>query len=488
MSKQIIVIGAGFSGLTAASYLAQAGHQVTVLEKNNILGGRARQFKADGFTFDMGPSWYWMPEVFEKFYNDFGHSAKDFYELVRLDPSYQVIWQDQSTWKIYAKWDELTSFLESIDPGITPKLNRFMDEAAYKYKVGMGEFVYKPSLSFTEFLDPRLASAAIKLEMLSSITKAIKKVTNHPKIQELLAFPVLFLGATPENTPALYSMMNHADLKLGTWYPLGGMHKIIEAFVHIAQKAGAEIKNNEPVTSFEYTDKRISAVITPSGRYTADMVVGAADYAHLDQEVIADPYKTYSSAYWNSRVMAPSSMLMYLGVNRKIPELKHHNLFFDADFNAHAECIYNTHTHYPRPLFYVCCPSKTDDSVAPEGMENIFVLIPTSTEKDLSVETIASYKQSIFERIAEKTGVDLQEHIVYERVYTRKDFMQDYNAHKGNAYGLANTLKQTAILKPRMKSKKLKNLYFAGQLTVPGPGMPPSIISGELVASLINKQ
>jgi phytoene desaturase len=489
MTKQAIVIGSGVAGLSAASYLAKAGMRVTVLEKNSSAGGRARKFETQGFMFDMGPSWYWMPDVFEKFYNDFGKTTADFYTLKRLDPSYKVYWKSGEGIDIPADMHELELLFERYEPGSGLRLRKFLSEAAYKYEVGINDLVYKPSLSLLEFADMRLLNGLVKMDVFTSMKKHVRSFVKHPFLLELLEFPILFLGALPANTPALYSLMNYADMSLGTWYPMGGMHKIIEAFVSIAQQQGVQLKLNSEVVRIESHAGKAKKIITANGNiYEADVVVGAGDYHHIEQQLLSDNDKTYTPKYWDTRKLAPSCLLYYVGLNVKLKNLSHHNLFFDADFMRHAREIYE-HPQWPEdPLFYASVPSLTDDSVAPAGHENLFLLIPVAPGLQDTEEIKDKYFNLIMDRLEARTGQSIRQHVVYKRSYAMSDFVADYHAFKGNAYGLANTLMQTAILKPRIKSKKLHNLYYAGQLTVPGPGVPPSIISGKVVANLIQKE
>ncbi len=479
------VIGSGFAGLSAACSLAKEGFKVTVFEKNDSLGGRARKFETQGFMFDMGPSWYWMPEVFENFFKHFGKSASDYYDLVRLDPSYNVVFGKDDIVSMPASYEELKQLFESIEPGSSKNLDIFLAEAEYKYKVGMEEFVWKPSLSVFEFADIRLLRSLFKLQMFSSISSQIEKLFQNEKLREILKFPVLFLGATPENTPALYSLMNYADLQLGTWYPMGGMHKIIEGFVSLAEELGVEFQVNEPVKSIEVKGRKATGFTTTKGSYEFDYVIAGADYHHVEQNLLPESFRSYSSGYWENRTMAPSSLLFYLGLNKRIDKLEHHNLFFDRDFDLHAKEIYTEPAWPTDPLFYVSCPSKTDPTVAPKGSENIFLLMPLAPGIEDSEAMREKYFEIMADRMKHVLGQDIRDHIVYKRSFCLSDFVGDYNAFKGNAYGLANTLKQTAILKPRLHHKKISNLYYTGQLTSPGPGMPPSIISGQVVAKLI---
>ncbi len=481
---QAIVIGAGFAGLSCATALAKRGYRVTVLEKNDQPGGRCRMWEQSGFTFDMGPSWYWMPEVFEEYFARYGHKVSDFYELVRLDPSYQVVFGPNDVVPVPAQMTALRALFEQLEPGAGARLDEFLRQAAYKYRVGMGEFVWKPSRSVREFLDPRLVVDAVRLDLLQSMSRHVRKFFKHPHLIKLLEFPVLFLGATPQNTPALYSLMNYADLALGTWYPLGGMYQIVRGMVTVAQENGVEIRCSEAVTQIEVSPKgRATAVITSTGRYEADVVVAGADYHHIEQHVLPAAWRTYDEPYWQSRTMAPSSLLFYLGINRKCERLLHHTLFFDEDFDVHARDIYTSPRWPDRPLFYVSATSKTDPTAAPPDGENLFVLMPVAPGLTDDDDTVRErYYQLLLTRLEAFCGHPIRPHVVVKRSYAHRDFQADYHAFQGNAYGLANTLRQTAILKPALKSARVQNLYFTGQLTVPGPGVPPSLISGEVVA------
>ena len=486
--KKVIVIGSGIAGLSAAASLASKGYDVTVVEKNNKPGGRINLFEEEGFVFDMGPSWYWMPEIFEDFYQRFGHTASDFYDLKRLDPSYRVIFKDGSTLDVPADFDALKKIFDEYEPGSGAKLQKFIDQAAYKYEVGMQEFVWKPGKSIFEFTKLKVLKSLFRIQLFQSISKEIKAVVRNQNLRQLLEFPVLFLGAAPQDTPALYSLMNYADLKLGTWYPDGGMYKIAEAFYKIALEQGVKFKFSEEVTSFSYYANGIAEVITKKDKYKTDLVVANADYHHIDQNVLDKQHAQYDASYWDSRKMAPSSLLFYLGVNKKLPGLLHHNLFFDADFSRHAHEIYKDPKWPDDPLFYVCAPSVSDPTVAPEGKENLFLLMPLAPDlKGETEEKQEAYLKMIVERIEKQIGISFYDDIIYKKSFGIKDFKNAYNSFKGNAYGLANTLMQTAVLKPSLKSKKMSNLYFAGQLTTPGPGLPPSIISGQVVANEIIK-
>ncbi len=488
MAKKIAVIGSGFAGLSAASCLADAGCDVTVFEKNSSPGGRARQFSAEGFVFDMGPSWYWMPDVFEQFFNKFGKKVSDYYDLKRLDPSYRVFFSDQAPVDIPARLEQLYAWFEELEPGSSTQLKRFLKEAAYKYDVGINDLVYKPGQSLAEFADARLIKGVFKLHVFQSISKYIRKYFKHPKLVQLLEFPVLFLGAMPSKTPALYSLMNYADIALGTWYPMGGMHEIVKAMHQLAVSLGVRFHFDSPVEQIHMNAVKAKGLKVNGEFKDFDYIVGGADYHHVEQHLLPSKFRMYNEDYWDKRDMAPSSLIYYLGINKKLDNLQHHNLFFDESFEAHAKEIYEDPKWPSKPLFYVCCTSKTDPSAAPEGMENVFILIPTAPGLEDSDTTREQYFDVVLNRMEKLTGQRIKEHIVYKRSYAHNDFTGDYNAYKGNAYGLANTLRQTALLKPSMVNKKVKNLYYAGQLTVPGPGVPPSLISGQVVASEIMKK
>ncbi|MFT6882766.1 MAG: phytoene desaturase [Marinoscillum sp.] len=486
MNQKVGIIGSGFAGLSAACHLAKAGYDVTIFEKNSTAGGRARQLKLSGFTFDMGPSWYWMPDVFEHFFESFGKQTSDYYVLDRLDPSYRVKFKDEYL-DLPANMAELEALFESIETGAGSALREFLAQAAFKYEVGINDLVYKPSRSLLEFVDMRILTGLLKMDVFTSMSKHIRKFFKNEKLIQLLEFPVLFLGSTPENTPALYSLMNYADMSLGTWYPRGGMYKIVEGMVSLAEELGVKFIYDSPVISFKIENKQISALITPKSEYQVDIVVGAADYQHLDQVVLPPAFRNYKTKYWESRTMAPSSLLFYIGVNKPLPKMLHHVLFFDEDFKQHAHEIYNDPKWPTKPLLYASATSKSDDSVAPEGHENLVVLIPVAPDLVDTDETREKYYELIMDRLEAFTETNIRDHVVVKQSFAHRDFIADYNSFKGNAYGLANTLLQTAILKPSLKNKKLKNLYFTGQLTVPGPGVPPTIISGEVVAKEISK-
>lgn len=485
--KKVLVIGSGFSGLASATCLAKAGFDVTVIEKNETLGGRARSFSTQGFTFDMGPSWYWMPDVFENYFALFGKKVSDYYDLKRLDPSYRVYFGKDDEMDIPASMSELIKVFEKEEPGSGVKLKAFLKESQSKYEISMSDLVFKPGKSILEFINLKVMKGALSLHLFKSIRTYVHAYFESTKLRSLMEFPILFLGGTPSNTPALYSMMNYADMQLGTWYPKGGMHKIVEGMVFLAKELGVKFITNEAVEKINVEGKTAKSISTAAGDYSFDAIVASADYHHVEQNLLAPEYRQYSPRYWENRNMAPSSLLFYLGVNKKIEGIKHHSLFFDEDFDQHAKDLYTDPKWPEKPLFYVCTPSVTDDTVAPKGCENIFLLMPTAPGLVDTEEVREEYYLLMMDRLEAYTGQNIKDSVIYKKSFALQDFKNDYNAFKGNAYGLANTLNQTAILKPSIHNKKVNNLYYAGQLTVPGPGVPPAIISGQIVSGLIEK-
>lgn len=483
--KNVSVIGAGFSGLAAATCLADQGFNVSVFEKNSAPGGRARTFSSDGFTFDMGPSWYWMPDVFERFFGRFDKKVGDYYKLARLDPSYRVYFGREDFLDVPAQLEKLKILFNQLERGSSDKLLRFLDEAKFKYETGVNKLVYNPGLNWKELIDWELIRGAFKLQVFSSVSTTIRKYFTNPRIIQLLEFPVLFLGATPQSTPALYTLMNYADLMLGTWYPMGGMSQVVRGLEQLAKEKGAQFFYNSPVSDLNLVGREIKNISVNGNKVQTDHVMASADYHHVEQSLLPIHARKYKPKYWDDRVLAPSSLIFFLGLNKRIKGLLHHTLFFDKDFGLHATEIYEDPKWPTSPQFYVSCPSKTDPSVAPEGCENLMILIPVAAGLKDTEEIREKYFRLVIARLESLLGEEILDHIIIKRSYAHRDFINDYNAFKGNAYGLANTLLQTANLKPSIVNRKVKNLVYAGQMTVPGPGVPPAIISGQVGARVI---
>ena len=485
MSKKIAIIGSGFSSLSAAAYLAKKKFEVHVYEKNETLGGRARQLKKEGFTFDMGPSWYWMPDVFESFYNDFGKKTSDFYKLERLDPGYQVVFGENERILIGDSLEKIYSVFEKEEKGSSVKLKRFINIAKENYNIAIKDLVYRPGISPLELITPQTVKK-IKY-FLSNIKKDVCKDFQSPKLRQILQFPVLFLGAKPSKTPSFYNFMNYADFGLGTWHPEKGMYSIVMAMVDLAKSLGVKFYTNSEIEKICVdNDGRAKGIKINNKLEKADIVLSGADYHH-SESLLDLKYRRYSKAFWNKKTFAPSSLLFYIGLDKKIKNVSHHTLFFDVDFDEHADSIYNNPSWPKDPLFYVNFPSISDPTMAPKGKEACFILIPIAPGIEDSKKLREIYFQKVLDRLEKLTKQNIKDNIIFSESFCVNDFIKEYNSYKGNAYGLANTLFQTAFLRPKLISNKVKNLYFTGQLTVPGPGVPPAIISGKLVAELISK-
>lgn len=487
MKKKLAIIGSGFSGLSAAAYGAKSGYEVYVFEKHNGPGGRARQFTTnEGYVFDMGPSWYWMPDIIENFFTDFGYKAADFFELISLNPQFEIIFSEEKL-SVPKGYEQLKELFETIETGAGLQLEKFIKAAKFKYEVGMQEFVNKPCHSWSEFISLKIAKSAFQLDLLTDFRSYVAKYFKDEKLRMLMEFPVIFLGASPKSIPALYSLMNYGGYALGTHYPKGGFYELVKAMWKIGENQGVKFHFNQTVEKINVENNQVRSLSINGELHFFDAVIASSDYHHTET-LLDNQYRNYSELYWNTRTFAPSCLIFYLGIKEEIPNLKHHTLFFENDFNAHIDTIYSNKKWPDKPLFYCCCPSKTDDSVTPKGKENLFLLMPLAIGINDEEITREKYLAEMLTRIEKITGVsDLQSKIEYKRSYCVSDFVQDYNAFGGNAYGLANTLNQTAVLKPKIRNKKVKNLFYTGQLTVPGPGVPPSIISGKIVVKEVNK-
>lgn len=482
MKKQIKIIGSGFSSLAAACYLAKEGNHVTIYEKNTTIGGRARQLKRDGFTFDIGPTWYWMPDVFERFFADFGKKPSDYYELIKLSPAYQVYFGNKDFTIIADNLPEIIATFEAIEKESGLKLAHFMAEAQSNYEIAIKDLVYRPGISPLELVT--IDTIKKMDQFFGNISKDIRRKFNNPKLIQILEFPVLFLGAKPSDTPSFYSFMNFADFGLGTWHPKNGMYSVILAIEQLAKELGVTIHTDSNIEKILVENGVANAIKVNGEIVTGDIILSGADYHH-SESLLDEQYRGYTEKYWEKRTFAPSSLLFYVGFDTKIEGVEHHTLFFDVDFDVHAKAIYD-HPKWPdEPLFYASFPSKTDQNAAPNGKEAGIFLIPLAPGLEDTPELRNAYFEKIISRFETLTGQSVKDKIIFRESFCVNDFVKEYNSYKGNAYGLANTLLQTAFLRPKLKSRKVKNLYFTGQLTVPGPGVPPALISGKLVSELI---
>lgn len=482
--KKVCVIGSGFSSLASACYLAKSGFEVKVVEKNATLGGRARRLEKDGFTFDMGPTWYWMPDVFERFFNDFGKSASDYYSLSKLNPAYSVYFDRNDKIDIDDSLEKIKTVFESEEKGAGVILQQFIDEAQSNYDIAIKDLVYRPGESIFELITPK---TVFKVgQFFSNISSDVRKKFKSQKLRQILEFPVLFLGAKPSNTPSFYNFMNFADFGLGTWHPNKGMFAVVEAMVSLAKELGVSFETNASVTSILIENNKVVGIEFNGKKELADVVLSGADYAHTET-LLPQSERQYSDDYWKKKTFAPSALLFYVGFTKKLKNINHHTLFFDAPFEQHAQEIYDEPQWPKNPLFYASFPSVTESFFAPEGKESGIFLIPLATDLKDTPQMRDLYFEKIISRFERITNQEVKNSIQFKESFCLNDFKSDYNSCRGNAYGLANTLMQTAFLRPNIRSRKVIGLFFTGQLTVPGPGVPPALISGKIASELISK-
>ncbi len=481
MGKKVIVIGSGFSSLSAACYLAKDGYDVSIYEKNSAVGGRASKFTKQGFTFDMGPSWYWMPDIFDKFFADFGRKTSEFYLLDKLSPAYKIFFSDDII-TIGDSMDKICEEFERIEKGSSKELRKFIASAQENYDIAINKVVLRPGLSPLELVTKE---TILKVDQFfKTISSEVRKKFKNPKLISTLEFPVLFLGAKPSKTPSFYSFMNFADFGLGTWHPRGGMYEIIKGMERLAKELGVQVYTGKSVEKINVEHGKTIGIVINGSEIKSDIVLSGADYHH-SETLLDKKHRQYSEAYWDKKTFAPSSLLFYIGFDKKLQNIEHHNLFFDTDFELHAQEIYDQPKWPTDPMFYANFPSVTDSSMAPENCEAGFFLVPIAPDLEDTAQLREQYLEIILNRFEARTGQKIKNNIIFKESFCVNDFIDRYNSYKGNAYGMANTLSQTAFLRPNLKSKKVKNLFFTGQLTVPGPGVPPSLISGKLVSELI---
>ncbi len=481
-----MVIGAGFGGLAAAAYLARDGYDVTVLEKNAQPGGRALVHKTKGFTFDLGPSWYMMPDVFDDFFAAFGKKTGDYYKLVQLDPSYRVF-SSGNVFDVHSLANGGLDVFEKIEPGSAKKVAKLLKKTKKEYELVRGSLLdntYENPLKVVNSASLQMASNPL---LLASYHRRIKRTVSHPDLQKILEFMVVFMGGSPKNIPAMYTLLTHTDFGLGIWYPLGGFGAVVDGFETLGRELGVTYRYNAEVTSIEATSGKVQAVHVGKERIVCDAVIANADYHHIDTKLLPTQYRSHSDKYWDSRVMSPSGVLLHLGINKRVKKLLHHTMFFDADWDAHFRQVFDTHEWSEKPLFYVGTPSKSDPRVAPKGCENIFILAPMSGGVAPTKKQIDALVDSLIDRLESELGEKLRDNIVVKEIRSEQYFEDALNAYKGNAFGLAHTLKQSAMLRPSLKSKKLSNLAYAGQYTNPGTGVPMVVLSGKLAAQITAK-
>lgn len=482
MGKKAVVIGAGYGGLASAALLSRDGFDVTVVEKNEGPGGRGRMWRSRGFSFDMGPSWYLMPEVFDEFFALFGKKREDYYTLLRLDPYYRVFFSPEEKVDISADRASVRAIFDRFEPDGGKRLETYLEMARYKYDVAMKEFLYKEYTNLFRFFNFRIATQGLKMDIFVSLDRFVRKFFKDRRARQILEYAMVFLGASPDNAPALYSIMSHVDLNLGVWYPEGGLNAVALGMEKLCRELGVTFRYDTPATGYRFEGKRIAAVTIHGGEIPCDTVIANADGFHADRELLPPQKAARSRRWWDTRVVAPSMFILYLGIEGKVPELVHHNLYFQQDWSDHFDAIFK-HPRWPDdPCFYLSCPSKTEKGVAPDGMENLFVLVPVAPGLDDSDAVRESYAARVMDQIERVTHMRIRDRIKVKRIYSHRDFAADYNAFKGTALGLAHTLGQTAVFRPAARSPKVPNLFYAGQYPHPGVGVPMTLISARVAA------
>lgn len=486
-SKKIIVIGSGFGGLSAAALLARDGFDVMVLEKNEQPGGRARVWKKDGFVFDMGPSWYLMPDVFDRFFKIFDRKTDDYYKLLRLNPNYRVFFGDTKTVDVPADRPAIDALFDSLEQDGSAKLAKYLDIAKYQYDIAMNEFMYREYKTIFDFFNWTIITKGPQLKIFESFDKFARRYFSSDEIRKILEYTVVFLGGAPDNTPGLYSIMSHVDFDLGVWYPCGGLGMLVQGFTRLAREQGVRFEFNTPVRKINVTNGHAAGVTTDKGDLKADIVLVNADYHHAETELLDEAFSTYPERYWQKKKMGPSAFLIYLGLRRKVPHLLHHNLYLDNSWHEHFHSIFVEPAWPDNPSYYVCCPSKTDGSVAPAGAENMFILVPVAPGIEDTDTIREKYYDKTISHLEKLIDYNLRNHIVVKRTFAHNNFKEAYNAYKGTALGMSHTLLQTAVFRPSHQSKKVKNLFYTGSYNHPGIGVPMVIISSQIVSEQIRK-
>jgi phytoene desaturase len=486
--KKIIVIGAGLSGLANAAMLAKNGFDVTVVEQQPMPGGVARCIKDRGFHFDMGPSWYLMPEIFETYFAYFGKKPSDYYKLVELDPSYKIYFENDRTVSISKDMEANKQLFDTLEENGGEKLARYLDESKQKYEIAVNKVLYKNFFSVFDFLRTEILRYGLKLNMFTNLDKYAKKFLKDHRSRKIVEFNTVFLGSSPYSVPALYSLMSYVDLQLGVYYPEGGIFELPKALFRLAKEQGVRFKFGTKVKKILFEKRRAVGVRTNTGDIQADIVLSSADYHFTDTELLDLKHRNYSRTYWNTRVMGPSSFLLYLGLNKKIPDIVHHTFYLADNWREHFDTIFHGKKWPENPCYYLCCPSKTDPAAAPEGKETLFVLVPLAPGLDDTDTVRKSFTDKILRHIEGVTGTSIRDSIEVMYTYSHRDFSGTGNLYQGTALGLAHTLPQTAFLRPSHKSRRAKNLYFAGSYTQPGIGMPMVLIGAHLVSGLITKE
>jgi phytoene desaturase len=488
--QHAVIIGGGLGGLSTAALLAHQGYNVSLYEAMPRLGGRANLIQEQGFRFDAGPSWYLMPDVFEHYFALFGKKPTDYFELDRLDPSYKIFFEDTGkTITITGDLERDLPKFEELEPGVTPRVREYLRRSEYQYKIALGQFVYKNYDSVFDFLTLQTAIQGSKLRVFEKMQKYVSRYFKTDAMQKIMQYTLVFLGSSPYNTPALYNIMSHVDFNMGVFFPRGGIYKLVEGLVKLGGEYGVEYHTNVPVQRIVTQSGKATGIILQDGtEVPADLVISNADIAFTERSLLPPEARTKPDSYWDKRILAPSGLVLYLGVQGKIDTLEHHNLLFSGDWGANFSQIFDKPQLPDDPSFYVSMTSKTDATTAPEGHENIFVLVPIAAGQEYTEEQLDAYTDKILVMMEQHMGVEnLRQRIVYQKRYATADYERDFHTLGGSALGLAHTISQTAIFRPNNVSKKLNNMYYVGAGTNPGIGMPMTLVSAELLLKRLNK-
>jgi 1-hydroxy-2-isopentenylcarotenoid 3,4-desaturase len=503
VGSRVVVIGGGIAGLATAALLAHEGHHVELLEQRDDLGGRVGSFTRDGYRFDTGASWYLMPEVFDHFFELLGTSTAEQLELTVLEPSYRVFTEGHpEPLDLHPDVGRNRATFEALEPGAGARLDDYLASAGETYDMALDRFLYTSFDSFTSLLHPSVLARTPRLARL--LTQPLEKFVagrfTDLRLRQVLGYPAVFLGSSPGRAPSMYHLMSRMDLGDRVLYPQGGFARLIQAIADLAEQRGASIRTGATVTAIETEPRaggrpRVTGVAyrTPEGVCTApaDLVVGAMDLHHLETRLLPPEQQSYPERWWRRRSPGPGAVLAMLGVEGRLPQLPHHSLFFTQDWDANFDAIFGRYPRVPDPAStYVCKPSQTDPTVAPEGCENLFVLVPVPAEVSLGRggddgagdPAVEGAADAAIDRVARQAGIpDLRERIQVRHTVGPADFADDYNAWRGGALGLEHTLRQSAFFRPRNVSAKVDGLYYAGASTIPGVGLPMCLISAELV-------
>jgi phytoene desaturase len=480
--KKAVVIGAGVGGLALANILAKTGWKVSVYDRLPQAGGRMGELRAKGFMFDTGPSWYLMPEVFQHYFELLGEDVSAHLDLIKLSPAYKVFYDYHKPITVTGslKKDERT--FDAIEAGAGQKLRDYVRTAERNYRAAMEHFLYNPFTRAGSLANRRVVAQlpALSQQLIRPLHSHVARYVRAQPLQQILEYPMVFLGASPWNAPALYHLMSFLDFKQGVYYPRGGMYRVVEALQRVGEKLGVAYHFNATATKIEVAGGRATAVQFGKKQVAADLVVSGADLHFTETALLPESARTYPQKYWKKRVAGPSALLLYLGIKGELPQLQHHNLFFVKDWKQNFADIFERKAWPENASIYVCKPSATDKSVAPKGHENVFVLVPLPADINHPEQLEAAADRYLTQLEKMANIPDLRERIVYKSMRGPADFAEMYNSWNGTALGMAHLLKQSAFWRPGARSKKVQNLLYVGGGVQPGIGVPMCLISAEV--------